>query len=60
MKEYIIYGYVMYKEDDVKSLFGESFNKVFRGCTIIELGGEWYIPKQDVVHHINPTKHEGN
>jgi hypothetical protein len=48
MKIYNICGYVMYKEEDVKAFFGDSFNMTFRGCTITEFEGEWYIPKYDV------------
>lgn len=57
MKEYNIYGYVMYKEEDVKKFFGDSLDKTFRGCTISEYEGEWYIPKRDVDCHFNPTKY---
>lgn len=37
-------------ESFVKGLFWseEAYNKAFRGCTLIEIDGEWYLPMRDL------------
>lgn len=37
-------------ESFVKGLFytEEQYNKAFRGCTLMEINGEWYLPIQDL------------